>query len=298
VTAIVSGQHAHQLFYDFVTASYFSSLRIPILRGRGFTDDEERSSAPVAIVSAGTARAFWPDRDPIGQTIRLTLDPADAAQRALTTRRVARVVGIVPDVALGTIIDPFDSPVAYYPIAATAPGTAVLARVVGSTGETMRRIDADITRRAPASIEDVHTLDAYAAVGLYPFQAAYWIAGALGGIALLLTVAGIYGVLSYVVMQRRRELGVRLAIGATPLEVTGLVLGQSLRLAGIGLAIGTVLALGVARLFAVNIVGLSTFEPIAFAGGAMLVLLSSAVAGYVPARRAGRLDPIEALRAE
>ena len=216
----------------------------------------------------------------------------------MASRHIARVVGIVPDVALGTIIDPFDSPVVYYPIAATAPGTALLARVVGNTGETMHRIDADLTQRAPASIEDVHTLDAYAAVGLYPFQAAYWIAGALGAIALLLTLAGIYGVLSYVVVQRRRELGVRLAIGATPHEVTGLVLAQSLRLAGIGLGIGTVLALGVARLFAANIVGLSTFEPAAFAGGAMLVLLSSAIAGYLPARRAGRVDPSEALRAE
>jgi predicted lysophospholipase L1 biosynthesis ABC-type transport system permease subunit len=216
----------------------------------------------------------------------------------LAARRVARVVGIVPNVALGTIIDPFDSPVAYYPVAPTAAGTSLLMRVAPPTELTMHRIDAALAQAAPASVEEIHTLDAYVGGAIYPFRAAYWIAGALGVIALLLTITGIYGVLSYVVAQRRKELGVRLALGATPGAVSRLVLGQSMRLAAIGLALGGALALGVARIFAANIVRLSTFDPVAFVGGALLVLACCVLAGYVPTRRAARVDPSEALRSE
>jgi ABC-type antimicrobial peptide transport system permease subunit len=134
--------------------------------------------------------------------------------------------------------------------------------------------------------------------GIYPFRAAYWIAGALGIIALLLTLTGIYGVLSYIVAQRRKELGIRSALGAATASLVALVLGQSLRLCAIGLAAGLVLALGMARLFTANIAKLSTFEPVAFVGTALLVLVACGVAAYVPARRAGRADPMEALRAE
>jgi ABC-type antimicrobial peptide transport system permease subunit len=155
-----------------------------------------------------------------------------------------------------------------------------------------------LSQAVPESIEEIHTLDAYVGGGIYPFRAAYWIAGALGAVALLLTITGVYGVLSYLVAQRRKELGVRMALGATPRALSALVLGQSMRLAAIGLTLGCALALGVARLFAANIVRVSTFEPAAFVGGAVLVLVTCAVAGYVPARRAARVDPSEALRAE
>src|SRR5204863_6125519 len=153
-------------------------------------------------------------------------------------RRDARVVGVVPNVVLGTIIDPVDAPVAYYPASARASGMAILARVSAPTMITMRRIDAELARLAPDAIEDIHTLDAYMAGGVYPFRAAYWIAGALGAIALLLTITGVYGVLSYVVAQRRKEIGIRVALGASASNVVGLVLRQSIRLCAIGLPLG------------------------------------------------------------
>ena len=284
-------------FYDFVTASYFDFFGVRILRGRGFTVDEERGSAPVAIVSEGTARAFWPGEEAIGQTLRLALDTA-AMHGPLATRRTARVIGVVPNVALGTIIDPRDAPVAYFPAPARADGMVILARVSGPTELTMHRIDAGLARVAPDAVEDIHTLAAYREAGVYPFRAAYWIAGALGAIALLLTLTGVYGVLSYVVAQRRKELGIRVALGASPANVVGLVMGQSIRLAATGLALGTLMALGVSRLFAANIARLDTFEPMAFLGALGLVLLSTIVASYVPSRRAGTIDPLEAIRAE
>ena len=204
----------------------------------------------------------------------------------------------MPNVALGTIIDPFDAPVAYFPNSAQADGMALLARVSGLPEITMRRLDLALAQLAPGALEDIHTLDVYMMGGVYPFRAAYWIASALGAIALLLTLTGVYGVLSYVVAQRRKELGIRVALGASASTVVALVMGQSIRLAAIGLALGSVLALGVSRLFAANIVRLDTFEPVAFIGAALLVLASTIVAAYVPSRRAGMVDSLEALRAE
>jgi predicted permease len=285
------------VFYDFVTASYFGLLDIGIRRGRNFTADEERTGAPVVIVNEGAARALWPDRNAIGQTLRLTTDSAAGAARRFRGRRDARVVGIADNVALGTVIDPVDAPIAYYPSAADNPDMALLALVAGPQAVAMRQIDAALAQLAPSTVEDVHTLDAYMYGAIYPFRAAYWIAAALGAIALVLTVTGVYGVLSYVVAQRRKELGIRVALGAAASTIVRLVLRQSMRLCAIGLAAGVILALGVARLFAANIVRVTTFEPIAFAGGTLLVLLACLAAAYVPSRRAGRADPMEALRA-
>jgi ABC-type antimicrobial peptide transport system permease subunit len=175
---------------------------------------------------------------------------------------------------------------------------SLLARVTGEPEAAMRRLDAMLAQLAPGAIEEMHTLDVYVIGSVYPFRAAYWVAGALGAIALLLTVTGVYGVLSYVVAQRRKELGIRVALGAAAPAIVGLVLRQLLRLCAIGLAAGIVLALGVARLFSANIVRLDTFEPAAFAGGALLVLLSCLLAAYIPSRRASGVDPMEALRAQ
>ena len=292
------GQPVRPVFYDFVTASYFGVLDIALRRGRNFTPEEERSSAPVVIVNEGAARALWPDRDPIGETLRLTIDSATGSMRRFRGRRDARVIGVVRNVALGTIIDPVDAPIAYYPSAADAPDMALLALVTGPQAVAMRRIDAALAELAPSTVEDIHTLDAYMYGGIYPFRAAYWIAAALGAIALVLTVTGVYGVLSYVVAQRRKELGIRVALGAAAANIVSLVLGQSMRLCAIGLVAGVVLAAGVAQLFTANIVRLTTFEPMAFAGGALMVLLSCLAAAYVPSRRASRADPMEALRAQ
>ena len=286
------------MFYDFVTGSYFGMFGIPILRGRNFTAEEERSGASVVMVSDATARSLWPDRDPIGQVVHLTIDSTAGALGRFRTRRDATVIGVVRNVVLGTVIDPLDSPILYYPSSAENADMPILARVAGPQGLEARRLDAALAQRVPGSIEDLHTIDDYLYGGMYPFRAAYWIAGALGVIALLLTLTGVYGVLSYVVAQRRKELGIRLALGASAPKLVRLVLGQSMRLCAFGLLAGSLLALGVARLFQANLVRFETFEPAAFAGGAALVLLSCLLASYIPSRRAGRADPMEVLRTE
>jgi predicted permease len=296
VTISSTDRRVTSTYYNFVTGSYFDLLGMRVLRGRSFTADEERAGAPVAIVSEATARALWPGREAIGERVRLMLDSSASTQRRFATRNGALIVGIVPNVALGTIIDPLESAVVYYPTNVNNPGTLLLAGVAGPSDIVLRRLDKALAQLAPEAVVDIHTLDAFRLGSLYPFRAAYWVSAALGLIALLLTLTGVYGVLSYVVAQRRKELGIRVALGATSTGLAGLVLAQSLRLCTIGLALGTALALLVARVFAANLLKVDTFQPSAFVGAAAIVVISCLAAAYVPSRRAGQADPMDALR--
>jgi ABC-type antimicrobial peptide transport system permease subunit len=133
-------------------------------------------------------------------------------------------------------------------------------------------------------------------MNLYPFRMAAWIGSALGGLALVLTLSGIYGVLSYLITQRTKEIGIRMALGATTGGVIRLVLRQSGRLALIGIGLGTVLALVVSRLLASQMVLVNTFDLLAYSGGMLLVAAAALIAAYIPSRRAARIDPLTTLR--
>jgi ABC-type antimicrobial peptide transport system permease subunit len=133
---------------------------------------------------------------------------------------------------------------------------------------------------------------------LYPFRAASLIGLAVGGLALLLTVSGVYGTVSYLVTQRTREIGVRVALGATAGGVTALILNQSLRMAATGVGLGVALAVGLSRLLASRIVFMRVFDAPAFAAGVLLVVAAALAAGYIPSRRAARVDPIQTLRCD
>ena len=166
--------------------------------------------------------------------------------------------------------------------------------------ETARRkIEADLTATDPNAVEEIRKIqirewvaeDAY-----YTLRLAYWLSSAIGLLALLLTLSGIYGVLSYVISQRTKEIGIRMAMGATSSAVTGLVLKQSMRLAIIGALAGGVLAMGVSRVLASILVVINTFDGAAYIGGVPLVLAACAAAAYFPSRRASRIDPLITLR--
>jgi ABC-type antimicrobial peptide transport system permease subunit len=151
---------------------------------------------------------------------------------------------------------------------------------------------------APGAILEEHPLDQYRALATYPFRAASWIGCAVAGLALLLTLSGIYGVLSYVVTQRTKEIGIRVALGATTSRVTRLVLEQSIRLAAIGLAIGVGLASTVCKLIASEIPFLVPFDALSFGSGIALVLCAAVGAAWYPSRRAAGIDPIASIRYE
>jgi len=281
---------------DFVDAGFFRVLDVPIVRGRAFTADEERQAAPVAIVSEAAARALWATADPIGQFVEQSAEPP--RQSRLARVRSARVIGISRNTVSGWIGTGLERPVIYYPTRADSGGTKILARVSGDASQARQRIDRDIAAVDQSAVIEMHTLDDYLAVQRWPFKIFSWASSAIGAIALLLTLIGIYGVLSYVVAQRTKEIGIRMALGASVGGVVGQVLRQSAGYALVGIVPGTVLALGVSKLFASVLFIVDTFDPAGYAFGASVVLIACLAAAWAPARRAARVDPMVALRYE
>jgi predicted permease len=281
---------------DFVDAGFFRVLDVPIVRGRAFTADEERQAAPVAIVSEAAARALWPTADPIGQFVEQSAEPP--RQSRLARVRSARVIGISRNTVSGWIGTGLERPVIYYPTRADSGGTKILASVSGDASQARQRIDRDIAAVDQSAVIEMHTLDDYLAVQRWPFKIFSWASSAIGAIALLLTLIGIYGVLSYVVAQRTKEIGIRMALGASVGGVVGQVLRQSAGYAVVGIVPGTVLALGVSKLFASVLFIVDTFDPAGYAFGASVVLIACLAAAWAPARRAARVDPMVALRYE
>ncbi len=287
--------------YTFVSPEYFSILGMPILRGRGFRPDEARASAPVAIVSDATARRFWPGGDPVGQSIRIER-PEGRPVDELPGYTEVTVVGTTRDVVSGMMFDGRDAGHIYLPAHAADPhALAVLVRPRASTTlgpdvlqEILRRAGPDPEVFEALPLEDMRITQ------MYPLRAAAWIGSLLGAIALLLSVSGLYGVLSYTLNQRTREIGIRMALGASAGAVVRLVMRQSARLAGVGAIIGFLIAFSAMKALsaAIQLQNVSLLNVVPFAAGLALVLAATAVAAFQPARRATRVDPAETLRAD
>lgn len=271
--------------YNDVSPEYFEMLAIPILRGRNFTKQESASETPVAILSAGTAKSLFAGREAIGEILHLSGKPA----------RDVRVIGVAADIVTCCIAWGKDPALVYLPTT-PAKSANVLVHVRGEVEAERHRLDMRLAALAPGTIGDIHSLDQYRAGGMYAFRAASMIGAALGGLALFLTLTGIYGVLSYFVTQRSKEIGIRVALGATTRAVVGLVLKQLLRLTAIGICLGLGLVLCVSQLLASNLVFMRGFDAAAFAAGILLVASSALAAGYIPSRRAAQIDPIQTLR--
>jgi predicted permease len=279
----------------WTSRDYFKVFDIPFSSGRGFTDQEGEAGSTVAIVSQSAAGRFWPDGQAVGRSLRLTPDDFIMARYPRLQRyRSVRVIGIARDVVDGYGEDARIA--VYLPTSPQEPGAKLLVRVNGDPEGAMRRLDAVLSARTPGALEQIFHMQTFADFRLYPFRAAYWLSAAVGLLALLLTVSGVYGVLSYLVTQRTKEIGIRMALGAGAGHVTGLVVNQSLRLAAIGLAAGALLALCVSKLLAAQLMMMNTFDVIAYCGGAGVVLVACLAASCVPAYAAARVDPIGALR--
>jgi len=187
----------------------------------------------------------------------------------------------------------------YLPSDPRAADNQLFVSVHGDFEVARRQIESDISAIDPAALEEIQKIqirewvaeDAY-----YSFRVAYWLSSAIGILALLLTLSGIYGVLSYMISQRTKEIGIRMALGATSGSVTGLVLMQSMKLAAVGALAGCVLAMGMSKLLSSVLVMVDTFDGSAYLGGVTLVLATCAAAAYFPSRRASRIDPLTTLR--
>jgi len=280
----------------YISSDYFRTLGIPVLAGRALTPADRPGSPPVAIVNESGARRFWPGENPIGKrawfgtTTGPFSDPAHAVE----------IVGVVGDIKYDGV-DRADRPdrADFYTsyLQFSYPDTMI---VVGARGTATSLLP--VLRIAVASVDpalpiyDAMTLDERigAAVARPRFNAT--LLGAFAGAALLLAAIGVYGVLSYSVSARMREMGVRLALGADPSRVVRLVLGQGLRLAAIGAAFGIVASVAIARLAQRVLVDAAAWDPRLLGAAGVIMLAVASVAAFIPARRAGAIDPILVLR--
>ena len=289
----------------FVSPEYFSVLDIAVVRGRTFAPAERTPNLPLAIVSETTARALWPNADPIGQDLRLDPDPKSEENRGNEppfASRTVTVIGVARDVA-GFRVVPVAKALVYLPTNTAASGTALVARVSGDPDRARQALLNRLETIDPG-MEHVATLRSVTRMETYFLQLGFWSTVALGGLGLVLTLSGLFSVLSYLVEQRTKEIGVRMALGATTLDVTRLVLSQSIRPVGVGLVIGAAAAAGLSALLlttsAAAIIGqvVHTHDPVAYGTSLLVILAACLVAAAIPASRAARLDPTQTLRQE
>lgn len=278
---------------SWVTAGFFHDMNIPIVGGRGFLDTDVAAGQPVAAINETAARRFWPGRDPVGQRITVTAPDGLAAERV--------IVGVIGDTRSGGLSLDRQSEL-YVPFAQQTGSTLiyVLTRTrQPASGPLASHIRAIVTAAKPNqivdSIEPLQTkLDR--AVSRPRFGA--WLFGIFAAVAASLAALGLGAVVAWWVEQRRREIGVRMALGATKTQILGLVVRQGVVLTAIGVAVGSAAAVGATRLLSEWIYGVTPVDPPTFVLTAAGMLAIAVVAAYVPARRAARVDPATTLRAE
>lgn len=301
-----SGGTKARLAYRFVSPEYFSVLDIAVVQGRTFTPAERTANLAVAVVSETTAGIMWPNANAVGQVVRLDRDTtvvAPATAEPPLESRTFTVVGVVRDVA-GLRIAPFEKAVVYVPTSAAMSRTALVARVHGDPELARQTLLNRLTAIDPDMARQVVTLRTLARADAYFLQLAFWLTIVLGALALALTLSGLFSVLSYLVAQRTREIGVRMALGATGRDVTRFVLSHSIRPVSAGLLVGGGSAAGFAALLlatpAAAGIGdiVHVLDPIAYVVSLFIIVAACVLAASIPASRAARLDPARTLHQE
>jgi predicted permease len=268
---------------------YFRAMHIPILRGREFSDADGLSAPHVAIINDSFARKYFPNEDPIGKRIGFNWEMEGFQE----------VIGIVGDVKHNDLAGPNDREIYVSYLQRPDSGFTFVVRtetdptsLVSAVRTTLGSIDPGM------AMGDVSTLENIVSRSVSDQRSSVFLLGSLSAVALVLTAIGIYGVLAYTVAQQTRELGVRIALGASSSDVLRLVLGRGLRLVGIGSVIGLAVSFGVTRLMKSLLYGVTPTDPVTFAGVTLLLIAVAFVACWIPARRATRVDPLIALRYE
>jgi predicted permease len=273
--------------FAIVSPGYFSTLRIPIVAGRGFADSDNAGAPEVAIVNEAFAKRFWPGRDPIGRQFR-------------TGSAVRTVVGIAKTGKYNQLSEapwcffylPYLQGVPDLDLSLCVRTRADPSAFAGPLSRAVHEIDpgVELSQTIPLSV--------HSGMVLLPQRMASSLLLMLGAVALILAAMGVYAVLAYAVSQRTQEFGVRIALGATPRDILGLVLGRGLLPAAGGVAVGIGCALALTRLLSGFLYGVSAVDPGTFVGIPVLLGVIALLACYVPARRATKVDPIVALRSE
>ncbi|HEY1262178.1 MAG TPA: ABC transporter permease [Terriglobales bacterium] len=271
-------------------AGFFKTLRVPLLQGRLFNEADTDDRPAVILISQSMAQRFWPGENPIGKRLTMTFFPEKS-------REIVGVVGDLKQDGL-EVIEPVATlylPVAQHP----SPFMSLVVRaanrptaIASSIANALHQLD----REQP--LLDVMTMDDILSESLSQQRFNMLLLSSFSGLALALAAIGIYSVLAYSVRRRVREIGVRMAMGATRADVLRLILGQGARLALLGAVIGIVAALGLTRLMASQLFGVGATDPLTFASVTGLIIFVVLIACFVPARRATKVDPIAALRYE
>jgi putative ABC transport system permease protein len=294
----IEGQPKQPAGQDHVTrvavtdAHYFEAMRIPLRRGRLFTEQEATTMRHVVVINEALARRYFPGEDPLGKRLTIFMKNENLP---------CEVIGVVGDVRHATLDAPAE-PMSYWPhpeLVYTNMTLVVRARGVGNAEhlaaparEVIRSLDAE------QPVADVRTMEGWLARSLSRSRFSTLLLAVFAGVAALLAGVGIYGVMSYSVAQRTHEVGIRLALGARGRDVLKLVVGQGMKLALIGLALGLAVAVALTRLMEKLLFGVSPTDPLTFVVVALMITIVALLACWLPARRAARVDPMIALRSE
>jgi putative ABC transport system permease protein len=283
--------------YRTITPGYFETLGVPLLQGRFFRPADNEKGPAVVLINATMARTYFPGDNPLGKRIQVGATPDPDPQNPYM-----EVVGVVGDVLQGLGLDAKAEMYLPYRQADQVLPVFQLSVVLRTASDPL--IQASALRSALAEIDPnqplvrVRTMEDNMAATVAQPRFRTWLIGIFAGLALLLAAVGIYGVMSYSVTQRTNEIGIRVALGAQPADVFRIIVGEGLRLALLGVAVGLVAALILTRVLQSFLFGISASDPLTFTGVAVLLTLVGVAASFFPARRATRVDPIVALRYE
>jgi predicted permease len=284
------GQRGEIIENVAVSSQYLQTMGVPIVEGRGIEDSDIAGSPDVAVINATMARKFWPSESAIGHTFTVVQG---------TRSRTYRVVGVNRDHKRHGVLETA-SPYIYY-AEAQRPSryNFIVARTSGDATALVQAMRRELLAMEPSLVfMSANTMEQNLGLSLMPARVGALLAAGFGGLGTLLAAIGLYGVIAFSVARRTREIGVRMALGAQPGGVLTMVMRQGLLIVAIGLAAGALLAAGAATALQRVLYGISPFDPVAWGFGIAAMLLAAALANFVPARRAMRIDPMTALRIE
>jgi predicted permease len=274
--------------FNRATAGYFQAMETRLIQGRDFTEQDDQNAAPVAIVNETFARRFYPGEDPIGKSFRM--GSPESPQR--------RVVGVVED---GKYAGLNEDPKPYVVRAlwqSYSGSTLVIVRAAADAQKLIASIRDEVRQLDPNLPVASRTLTERMSLPMLPARIAAWVLGVFGMLALALVAIGLYGVMSYAVSKRTREIGIRMALGAQRADVMRLVIGQGLTLVLIGMGIGLIAAIALTQSMKALLFGVSATDPLTYLGVGLLLAGVALLACYLPSRRAAQVDPMIALRYE
>jgi predicted permease len=288
--------------YNCVSPEYFTTMRMKIMEGREFNESDTNTSQPVAIINQVMAEKLWPHQDAVGRRFRYRGSEGPQKSSPQTSAGpLVTVVGVVHNAKVQSLMDE-PSSFFYVPETQNYKSIHVLQLRTLVPPQTLKNPAVSLVRDLDPDLPvyDVMTMEQAigGANGFFLFKMGAGFAGALGALGLMLAVVGVYGVVSYGANQRRHEIGIRMALGAQPQSIFGLVIRQAGILVGTGVALGILASLALSRVLTSLLVGVSSYDPLTFFSVSALLLGVSLVACYLPARRAAHVDPMVALRHE